>query len=577
MAIRRLFFILCVPLLLLDLQNVEAQSYRIERNKENMLVDAVLDFDARSYPEAEKKLKLLLANASTDDAAHYYLGMVKLLQSDFTGAEAELKEAVRLDSGNFWYRYRLAQLYSMTGRPELAESMYIGMLKDFPKKSDLYYNLIDIYLSQGKMEDALEMLDQIETVFGKSEPTAMARFDILCRLDRQLDAYESLEAYNREYSSPQVLTVLGDRQMSMYNDSTAIAMYDEALDIAPDYAPALLSKAETYRITRQYDNYFGTIGDFISRKEISAEGKSDYLRALTQRADPNFLKMFRPQMDSVFTACINAHPKDSTVMTVAGIYYFSTGRGDEARECFRENMVNWPESLSAAASYSEILMYLHEWKELAVQSQKSYGDFPSEPAFLELAVLADFNLKEYSSAIETCNRILSISPRDSSRTLNSYTTMGDIYHLTGDNSKAYKAYDKALKINPEYLPVLNNYAYYLSVEGKKLKKAYGMSLKTVTREPDNPTYLDTFGWILYLQGKPLEAKTSFKHAMLYGGRDNPVILDHYAEVLYKLGEYDDAFIYWNLAISKNKSGEVPGLEQKIEERKAAVKETGFVK
>lgn len=571
MVIRRLFFISCVPLLLLGFQKADAQTYRAERVNENLLIDAVADFDAGRMGEAEKKLNRLIAAAPENDAAHYYLGHVKMFRSDFAAAEKELKEAVRLDPDNFWYRYRLAVMYGVTERPELTESMYIEMLKDFPKKSDLYYNLIDIYISQGKMNEALETLDQIETVAGKSEPTAMLRFDILCRLERQQEAYEHLLAFNKEYSSPQVLSVLGDWQMSMYNDSTALALYDEALDIVPDYAPALLGKAETYRITRKYTEYFDVMEDFMSRKEISAEGKSDYLKALTQRTDPNFLRMFRPQVDSVFAVCLQTHPKDSTVTSAAGIYYYTTGRGNEAAEYFRENAENWPESLSAVAGYSEILMYLQDWDTLSDYAGKSYEKFPSETSFLELAFLADYNLKKYDRAIETCSKILETSADNSTDVLNAYTAMGDVYYLMGENAKAYKAYDKALKINPEHLPVLNNYAYYLSIEGRKLKKAGEMSRMTIEKEPDNPTYLDTYGWILYLQGKPAEARTHFKHAMLYGGRDNAVILDHYAEVLYKLGEYDEAFTYWNLAIARNKSGKVTDLEQKLEKRKAAVK------
>lgn len=149
--------------------------------------------------------------------------------------------------------------------------------------------------------------------------------------------------------------------------------------------------------------------------------------------------------------------------------------------------------------------------------------------------------------------------------------MGDAYHEMGDAPKAYKAYDKALKINPDYVYVLNNYAYYLSVEGKKLKKAYTMSKKTIEAEPDNATYLDTFGWILYLQGKALEAKPFFKHAMLYGGKDSAVIMDHYAEVLYALKEYDLAFVYWNMALQKN-GGKIPDLEDRVRIRKEAIKE-----
>ena len=95
--------------------------------------------------------------------------------------------------------------------------------------------------------------------------------------------------------------------------------------------------------------------------------------------------------------------------------------------------------------------------------------------------------------------------------------------------------------------MLNNYAYYLSLEGKNLKKAYKMSKKTVEAEPDNATYLDTFAWILHLMDKDLEAKPFFKHAMLYGGKDSAVILEHYAVVLEALGEADAAQVYRNMA------------------------------
>ena len=126
-----------------------------------------------------------------------------------------------------------------------------------------------------------------------------------------------------------------------------------------------------------------------------------------------------------------------------------------------------------------------------------------------------------------------------------------------------------MKINPDYVYVLNNYAYYLSLEGKNLKKAHRMSSRVIEMEPDNATYLDTFGWILFLQGKTVEAKQIFKRAMLYGGKDSAVILDHYADVLFALKEYDMAFVYWNLAKQKN-DGDIPDLDEKINIRKTAV-------
>lgn len=571
MSVRRLFFALLLAFPLLSAQKPGAKPDADGGKRENLFIDAMRFYNEGNYMEAAWRFELLADAAPADDAPHYYLALIYAARSEYESAEKEFRTAVSLDPGNFWYRCRLASLYAATGRPELAEAEYKRLLEDFPDKNDVYYSLIEIYMSEDKMDEALGILDQIETVYGKSEPTAMARFEILGRLGRQQEAFASLEEFNVEYSSPQVLSVLGDYQMSMYNDSTALSMYDEALDIEPGYAPALLGKAEVYRMTRRYDEYFPAAAELFASENVPAAGKSDYLRNLVQRTDPNFIRTFRDRIDTLFSVCTDAHPSDSTVLSAAGLYYYATGRFDESEGYFRRNMEAWPGSVAAAAEYNEVLMYLHRWEELSASAQESFARFPSEPAFLELAVLAEYNLKDYDAVLSLCSAIISADPSDTSRVLKAWSTIGDTWHLKGENKKAYKAYDKALKIDPDCNNVLNNYAYWLSMEGKKLKKAYTMSRKTVSSEPDNPTYLDTFGWILFLQGKAVEAKPFFKHAMLYGGKDSAVILDHYAEVLYALGEYDTAFIYWNQASAKNTSGEIPGLESRIEARKAAAK------
>ena len=130
---------------------------------------------------------------------------------------------------------------------------------------------------------------------------------------------------------------------------------------------------------------------------------------------------------------------------------------------------------------------------------------------------------------------------------------GDVwYQQMEDKKKAYETYEEALKADPDRTSVLNNYAYYLSQEGKQLRKALKMSRRTVELEPDNATYLDTYGWLLYLLHKPKEAKPYFKHAMLYGGKDSAVVLEHYSKVLEALGETDLALYYKNLSEQKSR-------------------------
>lgn len=557
-------------LLLMQVFSVSAQT-RQERLIENMVVSAVGQYDAGNFTRASSILRDIIAKAPENDAAHYYLGLSEFCIGNSEEAEKELRTAVSLDSSNFWYRYRLAMVYSTNGKPELTAVMYEDMLRDFPKKTEIYYNLIDLYLSSGQTQKALGILGQIETLAGKNESTALTRFDLLRQLGKTEDAYESLIRFNEEeYPSPRILSVLGDYYISMYNDTSALKSYNEALEMAPDYAPALLGKAEVLRITRKYGRYFPAIMEFVRSESVSPEGKADYMTSLFQHSDPMFLRTFSPELDSMVNTCVQVHPKDSSVLETAGIYYYGTERPALAGKYFRENMSLFPESVSAAANYVEFLMYTDRWDSLSAEGRAAFRRFPQEPAFLEMASLADYHKGDYRKVLGVCDTIIEIAAGDSTRLLSAYTTMGDMYHQLGESKKAYKAYDNALKINPEYVPVLNNYAYFLSMEGRRLKKAYAMSKITVEAEPDNATYLDTFGWILFLQGKALEAKPFFKHAMLYGGKDSPVILDHYAEVLYALKEYDLAFVYWTQAQAKN-NGEIEGLEEKVSRRKSEMK------
>ncbi len=561
-------FILCIISAFLQI-SAYGQDSRPGSEAENMVLSAVSLMNENDIEGARSVLFKLLAQDADNDAAWYYLGMTSLMSQEVSEAEEYLKKAVELDPDNFWYRYRLAGLYGATQRQELTVDMYEKLLEDFPKRSELYLDMVDLYAAQGEYEKALDTINQVETVFGVSENLVMYRFNLLRRMGRHEEAFESLEKFNEEYSSPYVLTTLADWQMSMYNDSTAIAYYDEALELAPDYAPALLGKAETYRLTRMYDDYFDVMDTFVSSKDIPAAAKSEYLMAVVQKTDPKFIRSFTPQLDSVITKAVDVHPADSLLTRTAGVYFYSTGRNDEAKDYFRSTVASWPESMSATATLVEFLMYAEDWEALSEEGRKAFDKFPGETAFLEMASVGDYNLKRYDDVLDICRKVLEVAPADSSSTLRAWSTMGDIYHTLGDAKKSYKAYDKALKINPDYVYVLNNYAYYLSMEGRKLKKAYEMSRKTIEAEPDNSTYLDTFGWILFLQGKPDQAKPHFKQAMLYGGKESPVILDHYAEVLYALEEYDMAFVYWNLARQKN-DGEIPDLEERIEARKKAI-------
>ena len=328
----RLFKIILFAAMLLTAITSHAQYSKRERGAGTLIVTAVERYNNGEYDAAMNILKPLVDSMPENDAAWYYLGLSYYAKRDAEMAEHCLRKAAELDKNNFWYRYRLAGLYAATSRTNQTVEIYEGLLNDFPKKSDLYYDLVELYAAQGQNEKALETLNEIETVFGMTEAIAMFRFNLLMRMNRQTDAYKSLEEYNSRYSSPYVLVTLAEHELSTYNDSTALAYYNEALELAPDYSPALLGMAETFRMTRKYDDYFSVLDKFVTNPADRPQAKTDYLMAVVQKSDPNFLRSFAPQMDTIVTKTLDTHPLDSGALRVAANYYVVTGRRDLAKD-----------------------------------------------------------------------------------------------------------------------------------------------------------------------------------------------------------------------------------------------------
>ena len=111
-----------------------------------------------------------------------------------------------------------------------------------------------------------------------------------------------------------------------------------------------------------------------------------------------------------------------------------------------------------------------------------------------------------------------------------------------------QAYDKALELHADNAMVLNNYAYFLSVEGRDYERALIMSTRANQLSENNSTYLDTHAWILYKLGKYEEARNVQRKALMLDTTGSEALLMHYGDILYALNELFMAETYWRKAL-----------------------------
>ena len=556
--IRSILPVLSAILLTVSATASERDSVRAE----DYYIEGVRSFCAGDYRSAESGLSACLRLEPENDAAMYYLAMISMSRNETDRALSLLEKASAISPENTWYRLATARLYSGIGENGLAISVYESLIAEHPSKSDYYYELIDLLVRTGELDKALSTLDRIEELRGVDELTCNARYEILIRQNRLDDAEAVVRKMDEDFPSARTALLLGDLNKSRYNDSTALRYYKKALALDPDFTPAYFGVAEVYRMERNFYYYFQNIDVFLSSPDMNPEMKASYFQEIVFPS--GMVQVFKPQVDTMILCTLHAHPEDTTVLSLAGSYYIAV---DSVNELLKRNVELHPDVKSVHSALLGQLYYLEDWEQLIPAAAQTVENFPEDITLREVLAIAYWQYGEIEEAVKVYHRILKDIPKDHPMLINCYGSLGDLYHELGNRRQSYACYEKGLRIDDNYSPILNNYAYYLSEERRNLKKALEMSRKTILNEPENATYLDTYGWLLYLTGDYEQARKYLKDAMVYGGKENAEVLDHYAEALFALKEYNLAFLYWGNA---DKIDPSLGLSEKIARRRAEV-------
>lgn len=548
--------------LFLGVSLLSAQQSKEDPLKEVRYLEALRLLNLGHPDEAETLFLSLIKKYPDMDAAHFYLSKIYIKKNDLKQAEKSTYAALKADPSNIWYKIQLARIYGATGELDKSIIIYEDIRKNYPARSDLYVDMIEIYSRKQNYQGALSVVDEIERVSGKNEATGLTRYNILIYQNKPEEAIAFLKEFEKEQSSPRIATMLGDYYASIQKDTLAMDYYGSALSMDPKYIPATFGIAEGYRMRGQFDLYFEYMFPFMANTEVNPRLKADYMKELM--GNPKFVQTFYPQIDTMMQNLYGAHPEDSTVAYSFAIFMVQTNHSDVAIKVLEKNRGNHPGEREPIHQYLSLLYYLEKWDYLVSQSDSALVVFPKDLDFMQLKGIGQLQMKKINESIITFKNILTLAKGDSATTVRILSILGDTYYMAGDKKEAYKYYQKTIKMEPQHAPALNNYAYYLSEEGKQLKKAMAMSKKTVELEPENATYLDTYAWILHKLGNNTEAKSVLKQAMVFGGNQNADIIDHYASVLYELGEKDLAYMYWGQAAKIDPS---LGIAAKVEKLK----------
>jgi Flp pilus assembly protein TadD len=117
--------------------------------------------------------------------------------------------------------------------------------------------------------------------------------------------------------------------------------------------------------------------------------------------------------------------------------------------------------------------------------------------------------------------------------------VGVVHEQRGDIPKARAAYEKALSLNPRFVPAANNLAWLYAEHGGDQDRALSLAEMAKSAAPDDPRISDTLGWILYRRGVHQRALNLLKESASKLP-DNPQVQYHLGMVYAQLGEKENA-------------------------------------
>ena len=511
-----------------------------QRTYDEFFLEAMMQRQKGNNDAAFDLLRHCLEMNPEAPEAYFFLAQYYNALKDADKSLAYIQKAAELDPDNDTYMETLAQAYIRQQDYEAAIPVVEGIYARDKEREDLLEMLFQLYQQVGDLANAVQVLNRIEAIDGKSERLSVAKSEIYTRQGNKKAAIAEIKALSEKFPNDfNYLALYGETLMMNGQLKKALKVYDKILKEEPDNNRVLMSLRTYHQALNHKEiadsltervllNKNATIEEkiLLLRQEISASENAGGDSTRVLQLFDKILK--QPQNDeNMAILCasymnIKKMPKD-TISTVLA----------KALELAPDN----------SSARLQLIGYAWETDDMErvialCQDARQYN--PDEMAFYYYQGVAYYRRDSLDAALSAFKNGIGVIKEDSDPAIVSdfYAVMGDILHQKGMLREAYEAYDSCLQWKDDNMGCLNNYAYFLSEEGKQLTKAEQMSFKTIKAEPKNATYLDTYAWILYMLGRYSEAKIYIDQALqnLDESQDNSVIKEHADKIKQKIDQ-----------------------------------------
>lgn len=473
-------------------------------------------------------------------------------------ADSLLALALEIDPHNIDYLEMNAALSERNGDIEYVIDAFERLADAKPRNTRVMSQLAQLYIKADMPDSAVSVLSRLESIQGVTEQVSNTKHRLLLDMGDTVAAMNQLHALVQEYpNDPNYAVLLGNAYARVLNmTDTAQAVYDRVALVDPNNPRLQLARLNLYQLTDsvRYQAYYDSL--------LYCQGTdADLRKSLMLRfiGIHQYDSLSQQQTYDMFDRVLALPQDDSRLLSTYVAYLLAVKAGDDTLSTVLNRIIDVePNNRPALLQLLQIYARQNDSRQVARVCDQAITYYPHEAVFYYYSALGYYSQGDTLTALERvtvgCEHIN--EQTTGSQAAEMYVMQGDILHALSRNAEAYAAYDSCLVYEPDNIQCLNNYAYFLSLDGIDLARAEEMSYRTVRAQPDSRTYLDTYAWILYLQQRYDEAANYMDRVM--DGIDvnadeepdevSADVFEHAGDIYAANGDSSRAVIYWKAAL-----------------------------
>ena len=499
--------------------------------------------------------------------AYYYLSSYEGVLNGDSAALQKIRRAAELRPENATFQERLAVAYLNLSKYGEARKVYERLYAGDPSRTDVLQMLLKLYGVERDYDNMIRTIENIEEQDGVTEQTALAKMNVYSmqgKKEKEIKVLRELSAkhpYDMNYR-----VMIGNWLLQNGDNDGAHREYAEVLEAEPENAMAQMSMLDYYRAVGK-DPPAGTLREkMLFNPDNSVDTKVTLIRQIVDETE-------KKDGDSTYVLNLLERMLDMPQKTpdIAGVYlaYLNLKKmpQDTIRAFEEKFLADFPDYAPVRMDLVQKALSMQDADRVIELCRPAIEYNPDEMVFYYFLGLAYIDKGMEDETLDVIRRGLSLDKKGANQDMVSdlYAIMGDLLCKKDEYVKAFAAYDSCLQWKDDNMGCLNNYAYYLSLNGGDLTKAEQMSYRTVKQEPSNSTYLDTYAWILFMQERYAEAKLYINQAVASDTIASDVILEHAGDIYAMNGDIVRALDYWRKA--KDAGSESKVLIRKIRQKK----------